>query len=156
MTQPVKEYHKNIIDRLHSAYRKKNLLYIVDRSILSLTVAILFLIFAVLLEMVFHFSSETRTVLFLIAFTFIAVTIVYFVFIPLSKMFLAEKKKNLYQTAKDVGENNLNISDKLLNALQLVTSNENIYSEELVNASFKSVYEESSNINFPKHIRTGF
>ncbi len=102
------------------------------------------------MELIFHFSSTLRTILFFI-FLILFIGSLAFLFInPLLKYFNIFNKKNHFETALKVGKNFPNIKDDLLNAMQLISidSDKNFYSSGLINAAFKNVYKRTKEIHF--------
>ncbi|MDP3582076.1 MAG: hypothetical protein Q8S39_09065, partial [Ignavibacteria bacterium] len=110
--------------------------------------AFLCLFLDVSLEAIAQYGSSDRTDLFygfisLLVFLFIA-----FVVYPFIKDFYFYLKPNYVDTAKKVGDRFPEIKDELSNALQLIENPSRNYSDQLVDAAFKRVYEKSANINF--------
>jgi predicted amino acid-binding ACT domain protein len=110
--------------------------------------AFLCLFLDVSLEAIAQYSSSERTDLFygfisLLVFLFIA-----FVVYPIAKDFYLYLRPNYVDTAKKVGEKFPEIKDELSNALQLMEHPDQNYSNQLVEAAFKRVYEKSVRINF--------
>lgn len=110
--------------------------------------AFLCLFFDVSLEAIAQYGSSERIDLFygfisLLVFLFIAL-VVY----PFIKDFYLYLKPNYVETAKKIGERFPEIKDELSNALQLIEHQNQHYSNQLVEAAFKHVYEKSAQINF--------
>ncbi|HKJ81336.1 MAG TPA: DUF4175 family protein [Ignavibacteriaceae bacterium] len=104
-----------------------------------------------ILEALFHFDSDVRTVLFFLSliFTLGAVSILFV--IPLLKYFNIFRKTDYYTVSEKAGRNFPLIKDDLLNAMQLVsTDREKNYSSNLINAAFLDVYNKTKNIQFEK------
>jgi len=86
-------------------------------------------------------------------FIFFVVTIgaiCYLFILPLLKYFNLFRKTDYYETAEKVGKSFPEVNDELLNAMQLVSieSQNNIYSETLINAAFLQVYKKTRSIKF--------
>jgi hypothetical protein len=122
-------------------------------------------LFVTTLEYFGRFSSTLRAIFF---FSFIGVNLYVlgrFIIIPLAKLFSIGKRIDRYKGAKIIGEFFPNVSDRLLNTLQLNdTANQNVGNLELIRASvsqrastlsvlpFSSAIDLSSNKRFIKYI----
>ena len=75
----------------------------------------------------------------------------YFLLIkPALKYLSSIRKETYFKAAIKVGANFPEVKDELINTMQLVSENEkeNLYSENLIDAAFKKVYERIKNLNF--------
>ena len=144
------KYYDAIIGKLEKLCRKKYL-----RGILSGIVAVLlvfmtaFTLFT-LFELIAHFNSAPRTVLFYGGLLIIVAAGIYLLFLPLLRYFNLLRNESYFQAAKNVGDHFPDIKDDLLNSMQLVNSeiDEKYYSHSLVAAAFKKVYDKTKNLNF--------
>jgi hypothetical protein len=143
-------YYKEIISKLENLTKKEYSFF----ASLGIQTAVMagvsvFTLFA-LLEMLFHFSSVVRTILILI---FLIVTIGalgYLFIFPLLKYFNLFRKTDYYKVADRVGQNFPDVKDDLLNAMQLVSveNQKSLYSPALINAAFQHVYDKTKTIKF--------
>ena len=113
-------------------------------------IALMFLTFFSLFELIASLNSSFRT--FLIYFAIIVTSgfVAYLLLIPLLKYFKLFRKESYQQVAKNVGEHFPDIHDDLLNSMQLVSSenDKGWYSSHLMNAAFKKVYNSTKNLKF--------
>lgn len=147
------DYYQNITNKLKSTNKKINAFSSLDGLFDFILYASLVLFGLVLIETVFNFSSEIRTFFF---FAFVIVAAVYFiinVILPFSKNFPPFSNFDSWKIAKLVGNNYPDVKDDLLNALQVVNEKSANYSEQLVQAAFKKVYEKTENLNFEDTIK---
>lgn len=143
-------FYKEIIKKLDGLTKREYSFYSLLGVQLSLIIGISALTIFSFLELIFHFSSTVRTILFFI-FLILFIGSILFLFInPLLKYLNIFNKKNHFETALKVGKNFPNIKDDLLNAMQLVTidSSKNFYSSGLINAAFKNIYNRTKEIQF--------
>ena len=143
-------YYKEIIDKLERFVKKEYaFIAFVGIEISILTGVLIFTLF-VFLEMVAHFSSGVRTILFLL---FILVSVALLIarfIIPYSKYLKIFRRTDYFKTAAKVGRQFPGVNDDLLNAMQLV-SNEKTrteYSVTLIDAAFYDIYNKIKNIDF--------
>jgi hypothetical protein len=153
MTPELNNY-KEIIDKLER-FVKKEYVRIASVGIeTSILAVVLIFTFFVFLEVLFHFSSGVRTIIFLlIILIFLSLFIVRFI-IPYLKYFNFFRKTDYFKTAAEVGNKYPDIKDDLLNAMQIV-SNEKTgkrYSSKLIDAAFNNVYYKTKNIDFSSNI----
>ncbi len=102
------------------------------------------------IEMLWHFSSTVRTILFLLSFLISAGLLIAAFIVPVLKYFNVFRKTDYYKAAGKVGEYFPSIKDDLLNAMQLVADDEGkkYFSVNLIEAAFKNVFERTKNLNF--------
>lgn len=143
-------YYKEIISKLENL-TKKEYTFFASLGIQSAIMGgVLVFTFFAFLEMLFHFSSTARTILFLI---FLVITIGglgYMFLLPMLKYFNIFRKTDYFKTARKVGNNFPDVRDDLLNAMQLVSTDKNnlLYSPSLINAAFYQVYSKTKGIRF--------
>ena len=143
-------YYKEIIDRLER-FVKKEYAFIASVGIETSVLAgvLIFTVF-VFMEMIAHFSSGVRTVLFLLfILVFLALLIMRFI-IPYLKYFKIFRRTDYFKTAARVGGQFPAVNDDLLNAMQLVSKEKAgvRYSAILIDAAFYDVYKKIKNIDF--------
>lgn len=137
--------YDNLIQQIDAFIRKYYKNEMLKGLILFLGFSLLSFLTVISLEFFGHFSGAIRASLFytfLAVFTFLSAR---FVIIPVSKLFALGKIINRYQAAKIIGTFFPEISDRLLNTLQLndsLLNNESNY--ELIRAS---VQQRSKNIS---------
>lgn len=111
--------------------------------------AALFLFFAlVILEAFGNFDSGFRTVLFFILVTFILLSLGFYVAFPFLKDLIYFVKPDYVDAAKKIGSHFPEIKDELANAIQLVTEARSGYSNQLIDAAFKNVYDKTGKLDF--------
>jgi hypothetical protein len=143
-------YYIEIIGKLESLTKKEYTLIAslgVQGAVMAGVTVFTFFAF---LEMIFHFSSAVRTILFLIFLVILIGGLGYLFLLPMLKYFNIFRKTDYFKTAGKVGEKFPEVKDDLLNAMQLVsTYNLNsIYSSSLINAAFYQVYNKTKAIRF--------
>ena len=149
-------YFENIVRKLQAVHRKLNLYESFAGLLFSVTAAVVLFFIFVLFESFFRFGTETRTALFYTASGTFALLSLYYFWTPLVLAFKKLSERELFETAKFVGDKIDEIKDELLNALQLLLEKDFAsYSKDLVNASFESIYERTKNIDFLAIIERG-
>jgi hypothetical protein len=141
--------YKEIIYKLERKNKREYALLASAGGILTIVLALTAFFTFSLLESVFHFSSQVRTILFFI-FILITLSSAAFLFVlPLLKYFSFFRKSDYHRTAAEVGRYYPSIKDDLLNAMQLVEGEKKLfYSPVLIDAAFQKVYNSSRNIRF--------
>lgn len=126
----------NIIDKLDAFIRKyyKNKLF--KGLIYSVALILMLYIAVVLLEHFGYFSVAVRTVLFWLFIVAMAVILSMYVAVPVFKMFKMGKRISYEEAAEIVGNHFPEVSDKLLNLLQLQQMS-NDSDSELLQASIE-------------------
>ena len=143
-------FYKEIIGKLELLIKKEYLaLFLLGLLTTLIIIITVFTLFS-LVELAANFKSIIRTILF---FVFILTTlgsVSYLILRPLLKYFNVFKKRDYFYSANRVGKNFPEIKDDLLNAMQLVSSDNNsdLYSTSLLDAAFKNVYERAKPIQF--------
>ncbi len=151
-----------LISKLDSFIRKyyKNL--ILKGSVLSISlIAILFLI----INFIEYFSwsgTVTRTVIFYVFVVMVLTIIVYYIIVPALKLMKLGKIISHEEAAGIIGDHFPEVSDKLLNTLQLHKNNNSVNmelvlagieqkSESLSPVPFKNAVKYSTNVNYLKY-----
>ncbi len=146
------KYYLELLKKLEGFIKKEYLQLILFGVQAFFTVIILLFTFYAFLELMANFSSAVRTILFVIYILF-AIGLLYFLLInPLLKYIGSIRKESYFNAAIKVGANFPEVKDELINTMQLVSENEkeNLYSENLIDAAFKKVYERIKNLDFQK------
>lgn len=145
--------YEHLLDQIDSFIRKYYKNRMIKGLLLFATFSLLLFLFVITLEYFGRFSSTIRFSLFLF---FIAVTlglIGYFVLIPLSKIISFGKRISREQAAKIIGSFFPEISDRLLNTLQLGSFTDlNHPNFELIQASVQQRSKQLGVFNFPSII----
>ncbi len=139
---------KDIKSRLAQVAIKEHLRDAYRGISLTITVTSILVLLLSFLESVYNLETRGRLFLFYSS----ILTILFFLFrriiIPLLKSIGIISKVNYFSLAEKVGFSFKEIKDDLLNSFQLLTSYENYYSPQLINAAFERVYKKSMNYNF--------
>lgn len=144
------KYYDEIIDKLEKLCRKKYLGGILSGVFAVVLVSIIAFTLFSLFELIAHFNSTLRTVLFFTGIFIVAGVCTYLLFLPLLRYFNLLRDESYFQVAKNVGNHFPDVKDDLLNSMQLVNSDidEKYYSHNLVDAAFKKVYDNTKNLKF--------
>lgn len=139
--------HTNIIDKLDEFIRKyyKNLL--IKGLFLATTILLLLFILMVLLEHFNWFAIGVRTALFWLFIVAVLVVLGMYVVFPLLKMYRFGKRISYEQASFIIGKHFPDVSDKLLNYLQLQQMGQTV-DNELINASIEQKTLQLSPIPF--------
>ncbi len=150
MSEARLKYYGDIINKLEKLIRKDFSVICLKGFLISLSILTAVLFAFILSESLFRFSSSIRTILFFSWITIVFISVFYFVFIPLLKLFNIIPSRNYFETAKIAGLHFPFIKDELLNSLQLVNGSTilNLYSPELIDAAFSKVYHKVRDIDF--------
>lgn len=125
-----------LIQKLDEFIRKYNRNLLIKGVIYCLSVLLIFYLIITLLEYIGHFGIVARSILFY-AYILLNLSIfVFYIFNPLLKLYKIGKVISYEQAATIIGRHFPDVSDKLLNTLQLkIIENENPELVSLVNAS---------------------
>ncbi|NLA23840.1 MAG: DUF4175 family protein, partial [Bacteroidales bacterium] len=144
---------KQILQNLESFIRKYYLNSILKGLILALSISGFYLITIILAEYFGHFSKNTRTTIFLVSLIIISVVWIYYILIPLVKLWGLGKRMSDKKAAQILGKHFPEIDDKLQNTLELAELIETYpTSVQLIEASIKKRTEQLSPIPFKKAI----
>jgi len=136
---------KNIQSKLEQFIRRYYTNELVKGAILFFAIGLLYLIATLLIEYFLWLNPTARTILFWV---FIAVELALFtkfIAFPLAKLFKLQKGINYEEASQIIGNHFPEVSDKLLNVLQL---NHNTSQSELLAASIEQKSSELSPIPF--------
>ncbi len=148
------KYYKEIIDKLEQLIKREYAYFasigIQKALIIGISVFTLFS----LVEMIAHFSSIVRTILFIIILASSIGFITAFFILPILKHFKIFRKTDYFKTAEKIGNHFPEIKDELLNSMQLVSKekDEAIYSKSLIDAAFYNVYSKIKDVNFASQV----
>ena len=139
-----------LIDKLDAFIKKYYKNRLIKGGIYSLALLFGFFIFFVLLEYFSNFSVLGRTILF---YTYLFLTfgvLIYYIIIPLFKLYKIGNSISYEQAANIVGNHFSDVKDKLLNTLQLAQNKDNVSPAELdlVEASIHQRIEQLNPIPF--------
>ncbi len=144
------KYFKEITDKLDKLFRKEQTVFASYGVQVSFGISIFIFVCLAVLEMLFHFSSTVRTVLFvLFAVCFLAL-LTYYVIVPVLRYLKIIGRPDYFKVAREVGRSFPSLNDNLLNAMQLVSSEDSkqLYSDKLIDAAFQQIYQKTVNIDF--------
>ena len=144
------KYYQELLKKLEGFIRKEYLQLLLFGAQAFLAVILLNFTFYAFLELIANFSSTVRTILFTL-FILLSAGFLFFLLVkPLLKYISSIRKETYFNAAVRVGANFPEIKDELINTMQLISENDkgNLYSENLIDAAFKKVYERIININF--------
>ncbi|PKL84296.1 MAG: hypothetical protein CVV24_00360 [Ignavibacteriae bacterium HGW-Ignavibacteriae-3] len=119
-----------------------------NRLLLFILVLSLGFLSLIILEAVGNNSSEFRTVLFWLSLTGITAGLIFFVALPFIKDIIYYSRPDFIEVSKTVGAHFPEIKDELANAVQIINERNSHYSDKLVDAAFKNVYEKSEKLDF--------
>ena len=123
-----------IYDKLEGFIKKFYTNELIKGVLLFMTIGLLYFIFTFLIEYFLWFSTQGRTILFVL-FLFVEVFLLSkFIIFPLTKLFKIQKGLNYTEASKIIGTHFDEVQDKLLNFLQLANTTE---PSELVLASIE-------------------
>lgn len=138
------------LDKFIKKYYKNRL---IKGFLIALFIYLSYFLSLILLEYFNNFSISVRTVIFYFSLSLFVVTSIYFIIIPVFKLFKIGKLIDYKQASNIIAKHFTNINDKLLNTLEL--NNENLnsnFSQELIIASIDKRIEELKPIPFSKAI----
>jgi hypothetical protein len=150
----IESAYNEIIKKLEHFNRKEfKVLAALGIQIAFLLALSAFFVFT-LIEAAANSSSVVRTIFFIV-FLAIAIVSLFFLFgIPWLRCLKIFGKTDYNKAAKKVGEKFPEVKDELLNALQLTSlQDKNLYSSNLISASFIRTYEKVKSINFDSAIK---
>jgi hypothetical protein len=147
---PESKYYSELLTKLESFIRKDYLQLILFGAQAFISILLLNFTFYSFLELIANFSSEIRTVLFLLFILAAAGLLFFFLLKPFIKYLSSIRKETYFEAAIRVGSQFPEVKDELINTMQLVSENEKgkLYSSTLIDAAFKKVYEKVKDLNF--------
>ncbi|HRI48167.1 MAG TPA: hypothetical protein PK559_13755, partial [Ignavibacteriaceae bacterium] len=145
--------HIEILSKLEKLINKEIIVKSLVGFVKSMLSLVLVLFSFSLIEVLFRFSTEIRTFLFILISLCAISFLTYFILLPAVKV-LSKRKEERYRYASyKVAMAYPSVKDELTNVLQLVNvTNDKIYSESLINAAFENLYTKVGPIDFPEII----
>jgi hypothetical protein len=143
-------FYKEIISKLELLIKKEYLALFLSGLLTSLIIVITVFTILSLMELAANLNSIARTILFSVLVIVTLGSVSYLIILQLLKYFNVFKKWDYFFSAKKIGQHFPEIKDDLLNAMQLVSSDNTntLYSQNLLDAAFKNVYVRSKQIRF--------
>ena len=114
---------KNIQDKLEQFIKRYYTNELLKGAILFFTIGLLYLLFTLIIEYVLWLTPLFRTLLFWIFITVEVGLFAKFIALPLAKLFKLQHRIDYKDASKIIGEHFPEVSDKLLNVLQLKKNN---------------------------------
>jgi hypothetical protein len=146
MTNP--SYHK-LISKIDAFIRKYYTNMLIKGLLISLGIVISFFLLLDILEHFFHLRTLFRAILFYLFLVITGGVIFYWILVPLAKLISFGKRISHEQAAKIIGEHFPEVSDSLLNTLQLnKLSEEESTNKNILLASIEQRAEKLSPIPF--------
>ena len=144
------KYYLELLKKLESFIRKDYLQLLVFGVQAFLAVILLNFTFYAFFELIANFNSAVRTILFALFILLSGALLFYLLIKPFLKYIGSIQKETYFKAAIKVGANFPEVKDELINTMQLISENEkeNLYSENLIDAAFKKVFERIKNLNF--------
>ena len=144
------KYYLELLKKLEGFIRKEYLQLLLFGAQAFLAAILLNFTFYAFLELIANFNSTVRTILFALFSILSAGLLFYLLIKPFLKYIGSIRKETYFKAAIKVGAEFPEVKDELINTMQLVSENEkeNLYSENLIDAAFKKVYERINNLNF--------
>ena len=141
--------HQELKQKLEKFVRKYHSNEILRGTILFLSIGLLYFLLTLLIEYFFWLPPTGRKVLFW-SFVLVEIALLYrLILIPLSKLLKLRKGITYENAAKIIGGHFPEVSDKLLNTLQLQNSGD---SSELLLASIEQKTKEMQTVSFEKAV----
>ncbi|MFY8019541.1 MAG: DUF4175 family protein [Bacteroidia bacterium] len=153
----MKQRNNDIYQKLDAFIRKYYNNQLIKGSILFAGIFLLGFILVSVFEYYGRYTSSTRAILFFALLISSLISLVYYIIIPLARLYRIRKSLNYTEAAKIIGAHFSEVQDKLLNTLQLLESAPE--SGSLLEAAIQQKTEElkpvpfSSAIQFSKNIR---
>jgi len=144
------KYYLELLKKLEGFIRKDYLQFLLFGIQAFIAAVLINFTFYSFLEWIANFNSTVRTILIIIFFLMVLVLLVFFLVRPILKYIGSIRKETYFDAAVKVGKNFREVNDELINSMQLVSESEKqkLYSSNLIEASFKKVYERVKDLNF--------
>ncbi|WP_111707034.1 DUF4175 family protein [Lutibacter citreus] len=140
---------KNIQDKIQKFIRKYYTNELIKGILLFISIGFLYFIFTLLVEYFLWLKPIARTILFWLFVLVEIILISVYIVIPLFKLYGLQKGISQLEASKIIGKHFPEVSDKLLNMLQL---NNMQYDSDLINASIEQKSSELNLIPFKKAV----
>ena len=145
--------YKIISRKIEQFIRKYYINQIIKGSLITLSVIGLMVLLFVLPEARFYFGQSVRTVLFFIFILAALILASFYIFPPAFKLFNIKKGINRYEAARIIGKHFDDVSDKLINVIQLEDQIQISDKEtELLKASIEQRSKQLSGIPFKEAV----
>ena len=155
MNASTSTFYTEIIGRLDQVRRRQLRVALVYGVLATLLITVVSLLVTTLLEGIFSFSTLGRTVLFIIEILAITTASIWFIIRPLLHVMGFFASENNHTLAVKVGSYFPHVRDRLLDALQIYESRENLtqhFSPALIDASFIDLYRDIQPLRFAEAV----
>lgn len=141
---------KEFLNKLDDFIKRLIALKIFEGIIYSTLITLAVLFFLSLFEAIFSFDKSVRFVLFIFLLVSLISSFIYFLLIPLIKVYKQSKFERYLNIGRLIGQNIQAVKDKIVNALQLLFDDklQSFYSRDLISAAVIQNIEESERYNF--------
>jgi hypothetical protein len=145
--------YQHIIEKIDRFIRKYYKNQLIKGAIYCISLLAVFFLLADLLEYYGHFNTQTRAVIFYTYLFLTIATLIKYIFIPVSKLFKFGKRISYEQAAGIIGDFFPEVSDKLINTLQLKKlESESVANIELIEAGIEQKTNELKPVPFTSAI----
>ncbi len=145
--------HGSILERLSAARKRDIKTTLLTGALLFLVIACVAIIAVVTLEGAFRFGPAVRTTFFWSLVVLCAGLLGWFVVVPLLRLLRILPQETDERTATRVGSHFPDVSDRLLNTLQLFRERKStLYSPSLVDASIEDADAEMAGVDFSSFV----
>ncbi|MBI5022387.1 MAG: hypothetical protein HZB59_13205 [Ignavibacteriales bacterium] len=149
------ENYSELIRRLKIAQRKKLRVAFWSKCAVGISILIIFILVLSLSEEYFHFSGTGRLILFYFLIVGSALIMGWYIVIPFLRLSRVLRIEPARETARLIGSFFPEIKDRLIDAVQVYEDKkylQNHYSVELIDASFKDLFDAVAKLNFGEAI----
>ena len=145
--------YKHFINRLNAYIRKFYLYQLIRGFILFIIVAAVYFSLVSVLEYFNYFEPKIKFYIVMFTVFLVFVISIYFIFIPLSKLFGLGKRIDYYDVSTLLSKTYPEIKDRLINIIELENENSSNYSDQLKKASIDQKIDELKVFQFSDAIR---
>jgi len=145
--------YKQFVDKLNSYIRKFYLYQLIRGLILFVLLMVVYYSCISVLEYFNYFDPKIKLSILLVTVLITLIISVYFVFIPLIKLFGIGKRITYYDISTLLSKTYPEIKDKLINIIELAKESDSVYSVALKNASIDQKIDELKIFRFTEAIR---
>jgi hypothetical protein len=144
------KYYIELLKKLEGFIRKDYLQLLLFGIQAFIAAVLMNFTFYAFIELIANFNSIIRTVLFILFILLVLGLLFFFLVKPILKYIGVIRKETYFDAAVKVGTNFPEVRDELVNSMQLISESEKqkLYSSNLIEASFKKVYERVKDLNF--------
>jgi hypothetical protein len=153
MTAYLSKEYSDLVGRIKKVQQKKLRLHFLAESMRGITLILTGVFFLAFLEGLFHFSQGTRVIFLSLSIVGTISILAWYIILPFLRLFGLVKTDSIYETSKQVGSFFPSINDRLLDAIEVYEEKERLkehYSVELIDASFKDLFDATSALDFSK------